>query len=523
MIKGALFDIDDTLYSHELHAVPKATLKALDKLRAKGIKIGICTSRVAAEMMEIPEELLNRIDCKIVGTGATTVVDNEYFKSYTIPLEDARRYTAFFEENHISYDYSDINGDLYFWGDVDKVNKGKYLRLAGGNVKFKEYEDEQITNLFYFEAPEDKIGEIDAINPGALISKWGNSGNICASLVDKSFGLLKFCQVYSFTTDEIVAAGDGINDDVMLEMAGIGIATDDAKENTKALADYICRKSIEDGGLYDALVDLKIIEEDVYDMKMFSFDLDSTLFDHKLGRISEMTVRSLKALKDKGMILCLNTSRSYDELYNVPKEVLDLMDELCLLDGAYIRNREGCEVFYLKQENIGKIVSFFDEHGITYRYCTDDGSGYLNQHDENKESLFYRLYRMIPEIKKYSGEKVVQFLYYATGALREAAIDNAKDESCFLLPFGGEIAPAGTSKGMGMLKIAKKYGIPEEKICAFGDSYNDIDMLQKAGLGIAMGNGQRECKDAADYIAEDISDEGFYKALLHFGFIEELE
>ena len=107
--------------------------------------------------------------------------------------------------------------------------------------------------------------------------------------------------------------------------------------------------------------------------------------------------------------------------------------------------------------------------------------------------------------------------------MREAAIDNAKDESCFLLPFGGEIAPAGTSKGMGMLKIAKKYGIPEEKICAFGDSYNDIDMLQKAGLGIAMGNGQRECKDAADYIAEDISDEGFYKALLHFGFIEELE
>ncbi|MBQ5804606.1 MAG: HAD family phosphatase, partial [Erysipelotrichaceae bacterium] len=496
MIKGALFDIDDTLYSHELHAVPKATLKALDKLKAKGIKIGICTSRVAAEMMEIPEELLNRIDCKIVGTGATTVVDNEYFKSYTIPLEDARRYAAFFEENHISYDYSDINGDLYFWGDVDKVNKGKYLRLAGGNVKFKEYEDEQITNLFYFEATEDKISEIDAINPGALISKWGNSGNICASLVDKSFGLLKFCQVYSFTTDEIVAAGDGINDDVMLEMAGIGIATDDAKENTKAKADYICRKSIEDGGLYDALADLKIIEEDVYDMNMFSFDLDSTLFDHKLGRISEMTIRSLKALKDKGMILCLNTSRSFDELYNVPKEVLDLMDELCLLDGAYIRNREGCEVFYLKQENIRKIVSFFDEHGITYRYCTDDGSGYLNQHDENKESLFYRLYRMIPEIKKYSGEKVVQFLYYATGALREAAIDNAAEESCFLLPFGGEIAPAGTSKGMGMLKIAKKYGIPEEKICAFGDSYNDIDMLQKAVLGIAMGNGQRECKDA---------------------------
>ena len=72
-----------------------------------------------------------------------------------------------------------------------------------------------------------------------------------------------------------------------------------------------------------------------------------------------------------------------------------------------------------------------------------------------------------------------------------------------------------------MLKIAEKYGISRKNICAYGDSYNDIDMLQKAGLGIAMGNGQRECKNAADYIAEDISEEGFYKSLLHFGFIEE--
>ena len=309
----------------------------------------------------------------------------------------------------------------------------------------------------------------------------------------------------------------------MLEMAGIGIATDDAKENTKASADYICRKSIEDGGLYDALVDLKVIDEDSYDMKMFAFDLDSTLFDHKLGRISEMTIKSLKALKDKGMILCLNTSRSYEELYNVPKEMLDLMDELCLLDGAYIRSRTDCEVYYLKQENIDRIISFFDEHGITYRYCTDDGGGYLNQHDEGKEALFYKLYKMIPEIKKYNGEKVVQFLYYATGALREEVMEIAGEESCFLLAFGGEISPENTSKGIGMLKIAEKYGIPKEQICAFGDSFNDVDMLQKAGLGIAMGNGQRECKDAADYITDDISEEGFYKALIHFGFIEELE
>ena len=260
MIKGALFDIDDTLFSHELHDVPEKTLLALDKLKEKGIKIGVCTSRVIAEMDQFPDKLLDRIDCKIVGTGATTVIDGKYFKSYVIPLDIARKYTEYFESHNISYDYTDINGDLYYWGDIEKINNG-YLRWAAGNIKIKAYEDEEITNLFYFDGTDEDVEYIDSIDPDANISMWGNSGNICAALVDKSFGLLKFCQMYSLTPDEVVAAGDGGNDDVMLEMAGIGIATDDAKENTKAVADYVCKKSIEDGGLYDALIDLKVIEE----------------------------------------------------------------------------------------------------------------------------------------------------------------------------------------------------------------------------------------------------------------------
>ena len=45
-------------------------------------------------------------------------------------------------------------------------------------------------------------------------------------------------------------------------------------------------------------------------------------------------------------------------------------------------------------------------------------------------------------------------------------------------------------------------------------------MMERAGLGIAMGNGSRECREAADYVTEDISDDGLYKALVRFGFIE---
>ncbi|MBR2788727.1 MAG: HAD-IIB family hydrolase, partial [Erysipelotrichaceae bacterium] len=389
MIKGALFDIDDTLYSHTLNRVPGATLKALDKLKEKGIKIGICTSRVNAEMGSFPEELWNRIDCKILGTGAITMIEDRYYKAYTIDRELVKKYTDYFNERHINYDYTDINGDLYYWGNPDYVNKGRYLKMAGGKVMFKEYEDEDITNLFFFEATDEEYEHIQTIDPDIQISRWGNSGNICAKLVDKSFGLLKFCQMYSLTTDEVVAAGDGGNDDVMLEMAGIGIATDDAKDNTKKAADYICDKSIEDGGLYDALVDLKIIDEDRYEPKMFVFDYDSTLYDHKEGKIQENTLKALKELKENGKILCLNTSRSLAECINIPEEIKQMMNTIILSNGAMIITGNESKTTYINDEEVKKIIDYCDRNRLTYRYVLGNGTGYLNKHDEDKENPFY--------------------------------------------------------------------------------------------------------------------------------------
>ena len=71
-----------------------------------------------------------------------------------------------------------------------------------------------------------------------------------------------------------------------------------------------------------------------------------------------------------------------------------------------------------------------------------------------------------------------------------------------------------------MLETAERLGVSADRICAFGDGGNDIDMMEKAGLSIAMGNGSNECRLAADYVTDDICDEGVYNALKHFGFIK---
>ena len=520
MIKGALFDIDDTLYSHKIKAVPSLTLKALDKLREKGIKIGVCTSRVVAEMQFVPKELLDRIDLEIVGTGSVTIKKDKYYKSYTLDPIYVKKYITYFKEHNISYNYSDINGDIFFWGDKSLIEEKRALSLASGKVMYKEYEDEEITNLFFYNASDEEVIDIKSINEKQYISFWGNSGDIGPELVDKSFGVLKFCEQFHLTTDEVIAFGDGPNDDVMLEMAGIGVAIKDGKEHTKEVSDYLCKKSIEDGGIYEALVDLKIIEEDKYEPKIFFFDIDCTTFDHNIDAVRDKTYEALQKLKAKGYKLCINTSRSYTEMYNVPKKLLDMMDTIIMLSGSYIIKDGEVIIKYLDDEQVNKCIKYLDEHDITYRYCTDDGGGYLNKHDEDKENLFYSLYNMIPPVKKYENEKVLDILMYAVGEERDEIITIMDKSEFSYLRLGGEFYPKEVDKGFSLIDVAKMYGYSKEETCAFGDGDNDCTMLKKAHLGIAMGNGTVMCKQNADYVTDDISDEGLYNALKHFNIID---
>lgn len=262
MIKGALFDIDDTLYSHKEKRFPEKTLLLLKTLKNQGIKTGVCTSRLTVEMGLFSKEFLDLIDLKIMGTGSTAMIDGQYYKTYSFDPLIAKQYIDYFHKNNISYSYTDINSDIYYYGDENLIENGHILSWAQREIKIKKYEDEEISNIFYYHVTPIQEEYILSVNKDAYISRWGNSGNICASYVDKSFGVLKFCQVFGLTTDEVVACGDGGNDGEMLQMAGIGIAVFNAKEKTKQMADYVCTTPIEEGGLYDAFLDLKIIKEE---------------------------------------------------------------------------------------------------------------------------------------------------------------------------------------------------------------------------------------------------------------------
>jgi cof family hydrolase len=84
---------------------------------------------------------------------------------------------------------------------------------------------------------------------------------------------------------------------------------------------------------------------------------------------------------------------------------------------------------------------------------------------------------------------------------------------------GGEIVLKGNTKASGMLAAAKYLGVGIDQVVAIGDSSNDLEVLEAAGLGICMGNGTAAAKAAANWISTDIHDGGLANALRYAGAI----
>jgi len=83
----------------------------------------------------------------------------------------------------------------------------------------------------------------------------------------------------------------------------------------------------------------------------------------------------------------------------------------------------------------------------------------------------------------------------------------------------GEVTLHGITKATGIAHYLEKAGINREDSVAIGDSSNDLEMIQYAGVGVAMGNGTDQVKEAADLVTDRIEEDGICKAFTRLGLI----
>jgi cof-like hydrolase len=76
-----------------------------------------------------------------------------------------------------------------------------------------------------------------------------------------------------------------------------------------------------------------------------------------------------------------------------------------------------------------------------------------------------------------------------------------------------EMLPFGTNKAAALKELAEKLGIEREEIMTIGDGNNDVEMLEFAGIGVAMGNGTESAKKAANYVTDTNENHGVAKAI----------
>ena len=76
-----------------------------------------------------------------------------------------------------------------------------------------------------------------------------------------------------------------------------------------------------------------------------------------------------------------------------------------------------------------------------------------------------------------------------------------------------QIMDQEVSKWNSIQSLMKTWNIKDENIIAFGDDYNDLDMIKHAGIGVAMGNAEKVVKESANFVTDTNMNEGVAKYL----------
>ena len=250
---------------------------------------------------------------------------------------------------------------------------------------------------------------------------------------------------------------------------------------------------------------------------MLVFDMDGTLLNNDRNMPSE-NINYLNKLKKEGYIIAIATGRT------VTSACYRLNNANCV---NYIISDPGAKIYdldskkyiynkYIPSNIASDLLNLYNDNFRYIDICSDGiykkFSLFLEENNKvvktykNKQELLNEIDKIDHIGMSFKDDKYVIEIY-------DYINKNFKDLDCIIMQdsFADdkwlEILPKGASKYNSINELANYLNISNGEIMAFGDGLNDIEMIEKCGIGVALANALDEVKSKANYITKKTNEE----------------
>ncbi|MDA9461410.1 Hydrolase, HAD superfamily, Cof family [Enterococcus mundtii 3F] len=281
-------------------------------------------------------------------------------------------------------------------------------------------------------------------------------------------------------------------------------------------------------------------------IKLIASDMDGTLLDAHMS-ISTENTEAIRMANELGIEFMVATGRNAQEARAALDEA-GIDCAMITLNGAQVFDKSGKSLFTvpIPSPQAMTVMDILDANGIYYEVATDQGL-YSESQPKRIESFASSIATHMPHltykmaIAMASANLELLHITYVD-SIRELLLDEKLEVLkiiCFhtegpriLGPVGKEISNLGelavtssgqnnlevnhknAQKGIAVAQVAHERGITLDEVMTIGDNFNDVSMLQNAGVSFAMGNAEIEVKDYAKYLTDTNLESGVGKAIL---------
>ncbi|MBP3853152.1 MAG: HAD family phosphatase [Erysipelotrichaceae bacterium] len=252
---------------------------------------------------------------------------------------------------------------------------------------------------------------------------------------------------------------------------------------------------------------------------LIATDLDGTFLNSK-KEVSRTNREMIHRLKEKGILFGICSGRPIDTVrpliqqWGIEKSVSFIvgMNGGALYD---LQRKEKEEYHLISGQDAIAVMDFFDDLPVEF-YVVIGTVKFVNHSTEESraEAMSYGAFEVETDLREFlQARDINKLILWFDEKDRDRIEQRAKmfyrDNLVGINTGPGyyEYQDPRVNKGFGIKKLAKHYGTTLEHILVFGDAPNDLEMLEKAGVGVCMKNGSEECKKIADITTERTNDQ----------------